>query len=194
VKIMGWPWRFAQPDLATLTGPTRVTVVGTIASPNALDSPLTGLRAAAFVVLFVERTTDGADDPRRVPTDVFRSLGYSMVGESLRISVASDPRLIEVPCAHTCVKLDPPWQGVVPLEHPLPRELASCAARASGRGVVYFRETPLCTGDRVRLRAVLEPAVQVAPSAYRDEPQAVLRVRPDLGLVYLEELLDVPAW
>ena len=66
--------------------------------------------------------------------------------------------------------------------------------RATGRGVVCYRELSLGTGDAVRLKAVVEPTSSVASDGHRSGTRTTYVARDDLAPVVLEEVFGVPPW
>jgi len=76
----------------------------------------------------------------------------------------------------------------------VPAELVPFLRRASGRGVVCYRELTLGTGDSIRLKAVVEPSTSVVASGYRSGTRRTYVARDDLAPVVLEELFEAPPW
>ena len=66
--------------------------------------------------------------------------------------------------------------------------------KATGRGVVCYRELTLGTGDSVRLKAVVEPTTSVVASGYRSGTRRTYVARDDLAPVVLEEVFEAPPW
>ena len=66
--------------------------------------------------------------------------------------------------------------------------------RASGRGVVCYRELTLGTGEDVLLKAMVEPSRSVVASGYRSATRTTYVARDDLAPVVLEEVFEAPPW
>jgi hypothetical protein len=191
---MRLPWSHHPPDLDAVAAPTHLDVAAHVVGDDSLVSPFTGMPAAALVVVLTQRRTVGSGDSRGHETTVFDLLGSSILGETLRLRPEGSPVEIDVPVASIRFRHPPEHLGMLLLERALPPSLEPLAHAANGEGPLYFRETTLRAGDRVRLRATVEPSTRFMPSGYREQARRVLVTRPALAPVELEELLDVPAW
>jgi hypothetical protein len=181
-----------RPPQTTLAGVASATLVDVrvrVVSPNAVTSPFTGLRAALFQIDLVERRTSADDEAERRTFDVYDALGSTIVGDTL--VVEADGALATVVARRAKLVFRTMNEGGAPIAT-VPPEIAPLLARASGRGVLCYREHPIASGDELRLRAVVEPTKTVVDAAYRSGPGTRLVVREDLGPITIEELFAPP--
>lgn len=173
--------------------PTEVRVEVTVASPNDVTSELTGLRAALFLVTLVERRPiyreSGAGSADEV-ADAYVELGSVMWGDTLLLR-DDDGTEVTVVARRAFVGFATPHHGGTPLAR-VPPELAPMMSRASGRGVLCFRENPIRQGDRYRLTAAVEAVPAVVSSGYRSGAGLRFIARDDVSPVKLEEIFEVP--
>lgn len=169
--------------LTFVSGPTEVSLLARVASPNTAESPMTGMRAALIEIAAGERVIihDRSDDTQT--REVFRALGSTILAG--RVLLETPDGLLEVPVAG--LKLEFPGTqnlAVMNIDRPLPPSIAHVVKRL-GEGAGCYRELALSQGDLVELRAVVAPR----PAAPGDPPgEAVPWIaRPDLGPVVLED-------
>lgn len=185
---------FGGRKLSELRRPERVTAVGVISSSNDLESPLTGLAGAAFHVgLFERYSLDEAGGRNEGTSEHLAPLGDVVIGDRLLLTSEPEGLLIEVPLERARFSFRVASRAAMPLEV-VPPELAAIAARAVGRGLLCYKEAILGRGDRVALRATLEPQGGSGMGGYRSMERAALAARPDLGDIEIEEILEVPRW
>jgi hypothetical protein len=160
-----------------------------VVSPNALTSPLTGARAAAAHCELVERVAregpPGA--PCRAPFDVLETaLGAVLLGGELLVLADADGDELILVARRARFELG--RTPVLPLPRgDLPPELVPLLRSATGRGTMGYREVLLRTGDKLRLRAIVEASQTVAMEG--EQPGTRLRyvARDDLGPVVFED-------
>jgi hypothetical protein len=157
-------WPFAD-QARQASEPRRVDAVTRIVSPNVVTSPVSGRKAAFVHIELVEE----------------QSLGAVVVGDV----VSLDPELpgvlaIDLVVRRASLHLVSLQGGGTPIDV-VPPELTPLLRHATG-GVICVREHLVLQGEKVRLRAVLEPV-----------GGGKLVVRDDLGAVELHEVVDVSA-
>lgn len=187
----------AGPGLGTLgTEPRVVHAKGRILNDNLVESPFTGLRAAAFSWRLVTREEKRAFYWELPPAstvvgqEVFREIASAVRGADLLLATRWGELLVgigglKIVSPHTT-------QGVVPLDRvpPMP-ELA--AAFESAEHAVSIQEVSLRKGDPVRVIGFAERAGDAADhDPYRTLAARTprFRTRGDLGRV---ELVDLTA-
>jgi hypothetical protein len=126
--------------LAGITAPTPVAMEMIVLSRNLAQSPFDGARAALFRIDVVEGDRD---------------LGAIVVGDTLVLG-ASDGAVTLVATRATFVFYDR-WIAPTPLVT-TPPEIVALLRGASGSGALAYRAHALANGQRVILRAVVEPA------------------------------------
>ncbi|MDB4942875.1 MAG: hypothetical protein JWP97_2409 [Labilithrix sp.] len=156
-----------------------------VASADAVVSPLTGLRSALLRIEILERFSrgHGAD---RGEGDIHEVIGAVHHGDLL-VLADEDGRELTL-LARACELV--PWMaeaGGQPLTT-APPEIVPLLRRATGRGLLCFRELSLRGGDLVRVTAVVEATRAVTASGYRDAAGLRYVARDDLAPVVLEEL------
>ena len=174
-----WPFEKSVPevDLAAIQGPTLVDVEVRVASPNALTSPVTGMRAAAFVIEVLSRGIDGSE---------LRRAGALTIGDRLELEGRGD-----VPILALAQRVAFGFVTGTTGGHPIttaPPELVPLLAAIPLGGTACFREHAIVNGDRMRLRAVVERSEIVVTGADRSETRSLLVVRDDRHAPVLEEL------
>ena len=179
-----WPFvKHASVDLASITAATPVDVEVRVASPNEVTSPVTGARAAAFVVEVVSRHVDG----RESLGSTSPAVGSLVLGDRIALAPeASDVTIVAVLrrmklAFHREVRAQPITTA--------PPELVPFLGKVRLGETAWFREHAMAQGDRMRLRAVLERAESGGAGAFATRP--VLIVRDDLGPAVLEAIFDV---
>lgn len=198
-------WLFARKKVANRLGavttagaPLAVDVLTTVVSPNAVRSPVSGLVSALLQIELVERVPldqgqavafEGGDG---AGSDAFVSLGTALFGDIVILRDA-DGDEISVVSGRARFDAATPRNGGTPLAT-VPAELVGFLRRATGRGVVCYREFPLLEGDKVRLKATVEPSQSVVSSGYRSGTKVRYVARDDLALVILEEIFETPSW
>lgn len=167
------------------TAPTLARVSGRIASENTYESPVTGLRAVAFVWRLVVRRDVSMDplNPYKPKVDSFTQIAGVVCGEDLDVKT----RWGTLHVAMEGLNVKPPGgiRGVVPLDRPPPIPELVAPFEAS-RYAVSLQELPLCRGDLVRVIGFIErlPGADAAG----DTDAAEYRSRRDLGRVQLIDL------
>ena len=182
-----WPFtrkRGASRFSVALAGePTEVEVMAKVASPNVVTSPLTGNTSALLLIELVERMLP--PDNGRTIAESLSLVGAVILGDVLSLADETGAELSVV--AHrTQFVSSTPRHHVTSLER-VPPELVPLMKRATGRGVICYRELPLRHGDDVLVRAFIEARTVVAASGYRDTATVRYIARDDLGVVRLEE-------
>ncbi len=194
-------WPFGRKKVADRLGavavgePMAVDVLTSVVSPNAVVSPVSGMRSALLQVELVERLPEeqrqnGAfSGGEGAVFDRFVSLGVAL----FLVLRDRDGDEISVVAGRARLDAAASRNGGTPLAT-VPAELVGFLRRATGRGVICYRELPLLEGDKVRLRAVVEPSQTVVTSGYRSGSKVRYLVRDDLAVVILEETVEAPAW
>jgi len=192
-----WPFGKKRPNrLASVgpgAGPSEVRVEVVVASPNDVASQLTGLRASLFLVTLLERRAvyrQGGGGGNEEIADTYVELGTIMWGDTLVLR-DDDGTEVTVVARRAFVGFATPQHGGTPLAK-VPPELAPMMSRASGRGVLCFRESPIRQGDRYRLTATVEAVPAVVSNGYRSGAGLRFIARDDLSSVKLEEIFEVP--
>jgi hypothetical protein len=157
--------------------PTKVSVLTTLVSGGSVASPITGIRAAIVVVDVLEH----------VLSHGYEVLGTVVLGDLVTLRDDHGDEITVVVGKTRIVRVASGLEGV-PLEKP-PAELVPLLSKATGRGVICYRELTLGEGAKVRLKAVVEPR-QVGYSGTK----SAFGVRDDLAPVVLEEVFDAPAF
>ena len=183
--------------LGAAAEPYKVSVLTTIVSPISVTSPLTGLRAAMLHVELVERIPLAHQDDmlmegRRRDTDLYESLGVVVFGDVVTLR-DEDGDEITIVVGRARIEPQLPRHGGTPLSR-VPPELVPMLAKASGRGVVCYRELTLGESDKIRLKAVVEPSQHVVASGYRSGTRLTYVARDDLAPVVLEEVAGAAGW
>lgn len=178
-----WPFeKHAAVDLASVTAATPVNVEVRVVSPNAVTSPVTGMRAAAFVVEVVSRREGSDALLSNVPT--LEPVASLVVGDQIELAPEAGEVAIVAMLRRMKLVFETDAAGGRSLTS-APPELVPLLAKVPFGGTAAFRERALAHGDRVRLRAVVERAAIVVPGS---ETRVVLVVRDDLGPAVLEEI------
>jgi hypothetical protein len=170
-------------------GPVAVELLVRVVSPNALTSPLTGTQAAALrceLVEIVERegaasALDGA------PFEVAEvALGGLVLSGELLVVADVDGDELSLIARRARFELARPPGSAVPLGE-VPPELAPLLRNATGCGTMAYRELALRTGDKLRLRAIVEASRTLATEGDRHETRLRYIARDDLGAVVIED-------
>lgn len=196
-------WPFERKKVAVRLGAVpageagAVVVLTTVVSANVVTSPLSGLQSALLQIELLERIP--AEQGRTEAFggegslyDDFASLGHVTFGQVLLLR-DRDGDEISVVAGRARFDVTTPRNGGTPMAN-VPAELVPLLRRASGRGVICYRELPLLQGDRVLLKAIVESSQTVVTSGYRSGASVRYVARDDLGLVVLEEVFEAPAW
>jgi hypothetical protein len=181
----------AAPAAGEAHEPVRVSLRATIVSPSSIVSPLSGTRGAVLHVELVERFTDergGGEEG----SDMDQSLGVLIVGDVVTLR-DEDGDEIAIVARRARVEPSLPRRGGTPLTR-VPPEVVPILQRASGRGVVCYRELLLREGEAVRLKAIVEPTQNIVTAGHRAGWRVTYVARDDLEAVVLEELLEAPPW
>ena len=195
-----WPFegKKVASSLGAIAGePGSVDVLTSVVSTNVVTSPVSGMQSALLQIELLERIETqqrpleafGGDAEG---LDYFASLGVALFGDVL---VLRDAAGDEISIIASRARFEPttPFNGGVPIAR-VPAELVPFLRRASGRGVVCYRELALLQGDKVRLTAVVEPSQSVIAAGYRSGTQLRYLARDDLGPVVLTEVIEAPGW
>ncbi|HSO36764.1 MAG TPA: hypothetical protein VLT33_29765 [Labilithrix sp.] len=191
-----WPFgqkREASRLAAIPVGETRaVAVLTTVVSENVVTSPVSGLASALLQVDLLERVSPGhAGRQDGTLDDDFNHLGRATFGQVL---ILRDGDGDEISVVGGRARFEPSTQtGGNPITK-VPPELVPFLRRATGRGVLCCREATLRTGDRVLLKAVVQPTLRVVTAGYRSGTNLSYVTRDDLAPVVLVEVVDAPAW
>ncbi|MDB4933992.1 MAG: hypothetical protein JWP87_964 [Labilithrix sp.] len=169
-----------------------MSVLTTIVSPPLVESPFTGMRSAIILVELLERLPVSNEQGGDVVIDHYALLGTVVLGDVATLR-DEDGDEITIVARRAYIAPALPRSGGTPVGR-MPADVVPLLARASGRGVVCYRELTLGTGDAVRLRAVVEPAHSVVASGYRSGTRVTYVARDDLAPVVLEEVFEAPAW
>ena len=175
--------------------PVSVSVLTTIVSPGSVVSPLTGMHAAMILVEVLERIPlipSGQADQGDSVSDVFNLLGVVVLGDVVTLR-DDDGDEINVVVGRAQLAPQLPRRGGTPVTR-VPPEIVPILGRATGRGVVCYRELTLGQGEKVRLKAVVEPSQSVVMSGYRSGTRVTYVARDDLAPVVLEEVFEAPSW
>jgi hypothetical protein len=177
-----------------LDGPTEVSLLATVLSPNAITSPISGVTAALFQLELVERLPPAdshAFAHSREVADVYAFLGSTVVGELLVLET-DDGAQITIAARRARLAFATGYDRATPLTNP-PPELIPHLRNASGRGVICFREQTIRAGDRFRLEAFVESVPTVGAEGYRSTAAVSFVVRTDAAAL-LAEVLETPSW
>jgi hypothetical protein len=171
-----------------------VSVLTTIVSPTTVTSPFTGLRAALVLLELLERIPVSTDPglEEQTMTDRFDVLGSVVLGDATTLRDADGD---EITIAANRARIAPalPRTGGALIAR-MPPELVPLLPRAKGQGVLCYRELTLGVGDKLRLRAVVEPTRSVVADGYRSGTRTTYLARDDLAPVVLEEVFESPPW
>jgi hypothetical protein len=190
-----WPFGKGVNTVAKLTGiaePTAVDIVATIASPDQVASPISGLHGAALRIEVFERHELDFREHREVviasrgdfvERKFESALGVAVLGDSLLL-VSEDALHVSV-SLRRCTIRSPIEPRIEPLRE-LPRELVPLFRQPDGSGRLWFRELALTRGGRVRLCAVVAPSRRVVRTEYRSASAAGFEARDDLAEVTLD--------
>jgi hypothetical protein len=174
--------------------PFQVSVITRLVSPSSVVSPFTGMRAGILQVELVERVPDSNDPHARNGSvgDRYDSLGALVLGDvaTLRDEAGDE---IKIMVRRATIQPVSSRDGGTPIVR-IPAEIVPLLGRATGRGVLCYRELALSDGDKVRLRAVIEPTRRVVADGDRSGTRVTYLARDDLAPVVLEELFDGPSW
>ena len=174
--------------------PVHVSVLTTIVSPSSVVSPFTGMRAGLLLVELVERIPLSNDQGAggEDVSDRYDLLGTVVLGD---VATLRDEDGDEITIVARRARIEPalPRRGGTPIMR-MPAEVVPLLQRATGRGVICYRELTLSTGDKLRLRAVVEPTQSIVADGYRSGTRVTYVARDDLEPVVLEEVFEAPAW
>lgn len=190
-------WPFADDKVcdrlagASAAAPAVVSVLTTIVSPPSVVSPFTGMRAGLLLIELLERMAASHRDSEDV-SDRYDLIGTTVLGDVVTLR---DRDGDEITIVARRARISPalPRTGGTPIIE-MPPELVPLLARASGQGMLCYRELTLSTGDELRLRAVVEPTLSVVADGYRSGTRRTYVARDDLAPVVLEEVFSAPAW
>lgn len=125
-------------------------------------------------------------------SDRYDLLGTIVLGD---VATLRDEDGDEITIVARRARIEPalPRRGGTPITR-MPAEIVPLLQRATGRGVICYRELTLSTGDKLRLRAVVEPTQSIVADGYRSGTRVTYVARDDLEPVVLEEVFEAPAW
>jgi hypothetical protein len=172
--------------------PFAVSVLTTIVSPPLVVSPFTGVRAGFVFVELLERTSrsnDPAEEDEK-GRDHYDLLTTVVLGD---VATLRDEDGDEITIVARRARIEPalPRHGGATITH-MPPEIVPLLRKATGRGVLCYRELTLSTGDKLRLRAVVEPTTSVVAYGHRSGTRVTYVARDDLAPVVLEEVFEAP--
>lgn len=175
-------------DLAAIKAPTPVNVEVRVKSANDVTSPVTGARAAAFVIEIGSLNLEASErSMSRSPT--FEAVGSVVVGDRVELAhEGSDGAIVAV-----LRRMKLLFRAEATAGHAIttaPPELVPLLGKVRFGRTACFCEHAISRGDRMRLRAVVERSEIVIPGAHGSERRAVLIVRDDLGPAQLEALFE----
>lgn len=196
-----WPFgrnkvwtRLAAASAAEAAGepprPVAIAALTTIVSAPDVVSPFTGMRTCILVIEVVERIppTNARGLGNEVVSDLFEPLGTVVLGDMATLRDL-DGDEITVVVRRARFALAHPAGAAMPLAR-APAEIVPLLQRATGRGVVCYRELALGPGERLLLKAVVEPSTRVVGAGYRSGTRTTYVARDDLARVVLEEVFD----
>jgi len=188
--VLGWLTRLFAPRSLEALGsePIVVRVTGRIASSNDAQSPITELKAAAFIWKLVVRYNAYNPFTRSDDREVFKEIASAVSGPDLLVSTQWGSVLVEMD--GLVVKSPGSAGGIVSLDRPPPiPELVPAFTNAGY--AVSIQEITLRKGDLVRLIGHVQRARgDQKRGAYRTshETKPEYFTRPDLGPVQLVDL------
>lgn len=176
----------------------HVSVLTTIVSPSTVVSPFTGMRAGFVLVELVERIpttndpSDGGEAGGEAVSDAYDVVGRFVLGDVVTLRDADGD---EITIVSRRARIEPalPRRWATPITR-MPPELVPLLQGATGRGVLCYRELAVSAGDKLRLRAVVEPTSSIVADGYRSGTRLTYRARDDLAPVVLEEVFEAPPW
>lgn len=183
-------------SLDGVTQRTKVSIVGEVVSPNTVESPISPVKVALLDWCVFGRSVVYGDQPAlggSHPREVLRKLAWGRFGDQLVVKTESGT--VSLPLAR--VRFDPhaPMaRNAQPLmQKPFP-EMAAALARVPDKSYageeLYYGERFVSKGDRVSLRAVVEPAQSAGAGPYRGtQATADFRVVDDDERPRLREIL-----
>lgn len=187
-----WPLAPKRLRLEEIVGPTPIDVVTTVVSPNEVTSPLSGLEAAFVQVEVLERVPPSySRDADRPNNDAYVLLGSVIFGDLVKLELEGGVAGVELLSRRAELRVVSERAAVMPMERAIP-ELVALLSRAKRGGVLCQREHLILSGERLRLRAVVERVSRVVASGDRSDVVQQLVVRDDLAPVVLDEVLDRP--
>lgn len=175
-----WSRYFPRRSVVEISQPTWVRVDARVASPNALTSPLTGFTcAAAHYWLLTDRNV------RIGGIRSFYARASGWFGEQIVLASSEGPT-ISIPLTQAALTNSLEHEDAALLTNAPSALRRQIAAIGLDDGPVFFSEVRLSAGDRVELRAVVEPTP--SPGGYRGTSApsaATLRACPELGSVQI---------
>jgi hypothetical protein len=185
-----WPFAARPLRLEDLVEPSRIDVVTKVVSSNDVTSPLSGLKAAFVQLEALELVHRSQNDGGPSGQGDLFSLGTMIVGDLVTLEIDGIEVAVEVPVRRAELRLVSDGRaGVIPIHRAVP-ELVPLLAHAKHGGVLCQREHRVLSGDRLRLRAVVERASRVVASRYRSGVVERLLVRDDLAPILLDEVIE----
>lgn len=182
---------FAKRSLAGIARPTRVRVRGTIAEGSAIESPVTGRRAAVLAWFFSRRYTQYGSSQQgagAVDRDAHRLLHAGLLAPEWVLVEVDGQRVRAASAALEARIASSEWDGEI-LEE-LPDFARHVRVRVSDPNLRYG-ERWLAAGDTVILTATVSPVVEAVGTPYR-ESQRERPPRADfeaVGPVSLEDTI-----
>jgi hypothetical protein len=201
-------WPFGRKDVATRLAAveerTEVEVVLNVVSPNAVASPITGVRAAMLHIEVLEQLSCELAEPgvRRAEGQhlggwgkrerrgirsrgpAHASLGVAVLGDVVTFRDAEGTSL-SLLARRAKFRFAGPDVALSPLTK-MPEGLATAMRSTEDRGPLFYREVPVREGDRVRVQAFVEPSHHVGEHGYRSLPHVVFVARDDVAPVFIE--------
>jgi hypothetical protein len=200
-----WPFgrtkvwtRLAAASAAEAAGeprqPVPVAALTTIVSSPTVVSPFSGVRASIVVIELVERIPL-ANEHRpgnEGVSDFYESLGTVVLGDVATLRDL-DGDEITIVVRRARVELVTRAAGATPLVR-APAEVVPLLRRATGRGVICYREVTLGPGEKILLKAAVEPSTSIVTTGDRSGTRTTYVTRDDLAPVVLVEVVDPPRW
>ena len=133
-----------------------------MASPNAVESPMTGMRAAVIRWAFFTGIQRGSDGRSPGPAMRYEPVASGLLGHELLLE---SPRgAIAVDLARVALRFDSRGDGGTPVYGSIPPVFRGVLAeKPLGRGMLYYREQFLHHGDPVAITARLVPVPDGGP-------------------------------
>jgi hypothetical protein len=168
-----WSRYFPERSVAKIQKPAWVRVDAIVSSPDVVTSPLSGIAcAAARWWLMTERVQYGGTRAGNQMTHRIHASGW--FGESLLLTTEEGPTIL-VPLAGAVLTNSVDGRDVTVLTHAPPELAAHVEDLTADQGTACYRELYLARGDRVELRAVVEPLAR--GGGYRDAPAGAAQLR-----------------
>jgi len=162
--------------LGDMPHPRVVKLLGRVVSPNAHESPISGLKSAFGIVEVGERQTVTSDN--REDLDWFRPIGGFTFGGELVVESEAGERVLLPANGFSFVSAFVSRTGTALTRgHPL---LEPFMTHARPGVLLQVRETTLGHGDKVRVEGTIATEMRVSEAGYRSGQSLVYVGRPPL--------------